>query len=142
MAISATAPTLHRFHASGGKIKKSTYSMASNYDQVQRSPSNTNHAPLAGTSSCEVSRKMQTVHLGSDRRYNNYWLFLGPCARDDPGHRMVFFESSEDGHWEVIDTPQVCLLPSTRKELFLVAIMDEHASGINQILVLYYYVLV
>lgn len=93
--------------------------MASNCDKVQSSPSNTIQAPLAGTTSSEASFKMQTVHLGSDRRYNNYWLFLGLCARDDPGHRMVFFESSDDGHWEVIDTPEVCILFSTRKDLFL-----------------------
>lgn len=50
---------------------------------------------------------MQSVFLGSDRRYNRYWLFLGPCNGYDPGHRRVYFESSEDGHWEVIDTVEV-----------------------------------
>lgn len=50
---------------------------------------------------------MQSVFLGSDRRYNRYWLFLGPCCTNDPGHRRVYFESSEDGHWEVIDTEEV-----------------------------------
>ena len=45
---------------------------------------------------------MQSVYLGSDRRFNRYWLFLGPCNANDPGHRCVYFESSEDGHWEVI----------------------------------------
>jgi hypothetical protein len=50
---------------------------------------------------------MQSVFLGSDRRYNRYWLFLGPCNAYDPGHRRVYFESSEDGHWEVIDTIEV-----------------------------------
>ncbi|MQL83362.1 hypothetical protein Taro_015854, partial [Colocasia esculenta] len=49
---------------------------------------------------------LQSIHLGSDRRYNSYWLFLGPCNGSDPGHRRVYFESSEDGHWEVIDTEQ------------------------------------
>ncbi|KAK6937918.1 WHIM1 domain, partial [Dillenia turbinata] len=49
---------------------------------------------------------MQTVLLGSDRRYNRYWLFLGPCDEDDPGHKRVYFESSEDGHWEVINTKE------------------------------------
>ncbi|KAM2993564.1 hypothetical protein FF2_045649 [Malus domestica] len=49
---------------------------------------------------------MQSVFLGSDRRYNRYWLFLGPCNAYDPGHRRVYFESSEDGHWEVIDTEE------------------------------------
>lgn len=50
---------------------------------------------------------MQSVYLGSDRRYNRYWLFLGPCNSCDPGHRSVYFESSEDGHWEIIDTKEV-----------------------------------
>ncbi|GMY13850.1 homeobox-DDT domain protein RLT3 isoform X2 [Fagus crenata] len=36
--------------------------------------------------------------------YNGYWLFLGPCGAHDPGHRRVYFESSENGYWEVIDT--------------------------------------
>lgn len=49
---------------------------------------------------------MQSIFLGSDRRYNRYWLFLGPCSGNDPGHRRVYFESSEDGHWEVIDTEE------------------------------------
>ncbi|XP_062091461.1 homeobox-DDT domain protein RLT3 [Humulus lupulus] len=54
---------------------------------------------------------MQSVFLGSDRRYNRYWLFLGPCDANDPGHRRVYFESSEDGHWEVIDTKEaLCAL--------------------------------
>ena len=50
---------------------------------------------------------MQSVFLGSDRRYNRYWLFLGPCNANDPGHGRVYFESSEDGHWEVIDAKEV-----------------------------------
>ncbi|CAM8918053.1 unnamed protein product [Rhodiola kirilowii] len=53
------------------------------------------------------SHPMQSVFLGSDRRYNRYWLFLGPCLNSDPGHRRVYFESSEDGHWEVIDNEEV-----------------------------------
>lgn len=50
---------------------------------------------------------MQSIFLGSDRRYNRYWLFLGPCDEFDPGHRRIYFESSEDGHWEMIDTKEV-----------------------------------
>lgn len=50
---------------------------------------------------------LKSIHLGSDRRYNNYWLFLGPCDETDPGHRRIYFESSEDGHWQVIETKQV-----------------------------------
>lgn len=56
------------------------------------------------------SHPIQSVFLGSDRRYNRYWLFLGPCNAGDPGHRRVYFESSEDGHWEVIDTEEVIFL--------------------------------
>lgn len=52
---------------------------------------------------------MQSIFLGSDRRYNRYWLFLGPCNAYDPGHRRIYYESSEDGHWEVIDTEEVPL---------------------------------
>jgi hypothetical protein len=57
-----------------------------------------------------AAHEPQVVLLGSDRRYNSYWLFLGPCRADDPGHRRVYFESSEDGHWEVVDSPQVAHL--------------------------------
>ncbi|KZV55249.1 hypothetical protein F511_06726 [Dorcoceras hygrometricum] len=57
---------------------------------------------------------MQSIYLGSDRRYNRYWLFLGPCDESDPGHRRIYFESSEDGHWEVIDTREaLCTLMLT-----------------------------
>ncbi|KAK7399047.1 hypothetical protein VNO78_10222 [Psophocarpus tetragonolobus] len=60
-----------------------------------------------------ILHPIQSVFLGSDRRYNRYWLFLGPCNVDDPGHRRIYFESSEDGHWEVIDTEEaLCALLS------------------------------
>ncbi|XP_074310713.1 homeobox-DDT domain protein RLT3 isoform X2 [Silene latifolia] len=49
---------------------------------------------------------MQSIFLGSDRRYNRYWLFLGPCDADDPGHTRIYFESSEDGQWQVIESEQ------------------------------------
>ncbi|KAK2988514.1 hypothetical protein RJ640_026742, partial [Escallonia rubra] len=56
---------------------------------------------------------MQSIFLGSDRRYNRYWLFLGPCNAYDPGHKRIYFESSEDGHWAVIDTEEaLCTLLS------------------------------
>ncbi|KAF5726515.1 hypothetical protein HS088_TW22G00193 [Tripterygium wilfordii] len=68
-------------------------------------------SPSAGKKSKETEaaiglHPMQSIFLGSDRRYNRYWLFLGPCDEYDPGHRTVYFESSEDGHWEVIDTKE------------------------------------
>lgn len=50
---------------------------------------------------------MQSIFLGSDRRYNRYWIFLGPCNDLDPGHKRIYFESSEDGHWEVIEKEEV-----------------------------------
>lgn len=57
---------------------------------------------------------MQSIYLGSDRRYNRYWLFLGPCTGCDPGHKRIYFESSEDGRWEIIDTEEaLCSLLST-----------------------------
>ncbi|KAH6762645.1 hypothetical protein C2S52_020078 [Perilla frutescens var. hirtella] len=54
----------------------------------------------------ELLHPMQSIYLGSDRRYNRYWIFLGPCDDFDPGHRRIYFESSEDGHWEMIDTKE------------------------------------
>jgi hypothetical protein len=70
------------------------------------------------------SHPIQSVFLGSDRRYNRYWLFLGPCNVDDPGHRRVYFESSEDGHWDVIDTEEVNFLG------FLIIFVFKLFSGI------------
>ncbi|WOH11676.1 hypothetical protein DCAR_0831166 [Daucus carota subsp. sativus] len=56
---------------------------------------------------------MQSIYLGSDRRYNRYWLFMGPCNDYDPGHKRIYFESSEDGHWEIISTAEsLCTLLS------------------------------
>ncbi|KAI4365593.1 hypothetical protein MLD38_021563 [Melastoma candidum] len=54
----------------------------------------------------DIPHPMQSIFLGSDRRYNRYWLFLGPCTTCDPGHRRLYFESSEDGHWEVMDSAE------------------------------------
>ncbi|XP_022144421.1 homeobox-DDT domain protein RLT3 isoform X2 [Momordica charantia] len=74
---------------------------------------------------------MQSLFLGSDRRYNRYWLFLGPCNSSDPGHRRVYFESSEDGHWEVIDTEEaLCALLSVlddrgKREAFLIESLEQ-----------------
>ncbi|KAK9291662.1 hypothetical protein L1049_019611 [Liquidambar formosana] len=77
---------------------------------------------------------MQSVFLGSDRRYNRYWLFLGPCNANDPCHKRVYFESSEDGHWEVIDTEEaLCALLSvlddrgTREALLLASLEKREA---------------
>ncbi|KAK4283937.1 hypothetical protein QN277_000835 [Acacia crassicarpa] len=77
------------------------------------------------------SHLIQSVFLGSDRRYNRYWLFLGPCNVGDPGHRRVYFESSEDGHWEVIDNEEtLCSLLSVlddrgKREALLVESLEK-----------------
>lgn len=91
---------------------------------------------------------MQSIFLGSDRRYNRYWLFLGPCNGLDPGHKRIYFESSEDGHWEVIDTEEALgnllsaldcrgareayLLASLkRREMFLCQSIQSDQSEVN-----------
>uniref|UniRef100_A0A5B6YSH3 DDT domain-containing protein n=1 Tax=Davidia involucrata TaxID=16924 RepID=A0A5B6YSH3_DAVIN len=77
---------------------------------------------------------MQSIFLGSDRRYNRYWLFLGPCNEYDRGHKRIYFESSEDGHWEVIDTEEgLCTLLSAldcrgTREAFLLASLEEREA--------------
>ncbi|KAM3371670.1 hypothetical protein ACQJBY_018849 [Aegilops geniculata] len=112
-------------HASGGKIKKCTRTIYQSSDEYLNRPGSSHSfdSSMQGQSGSRRSQdyiadsganesptgfahQPQIVLLGSDRRYNNYWLFLGPCRADDPGHRRVYFESSEDGHWEVIDSPQ------------------------------------
>ncbi|PQM38850.1 hypothetical protein Pyn_32510 [Prunus yedoensis var. nudiflora] len=81
---------------------------------------------------------MQSVFLGSDRRYNRYWLFLGPCNAYDPGHRRVYFESSEDGHWEVIDTEEaLCALLSVlddrgKREALLIESLEKRIAFLCQ----------
>lgn len=112
-------------HASGGKIKKCTRTIYQSSDEYLNRPASSHSFDSsmqgqsgslrsqdyiadsgANESPTGFAHQPQIVLLGSDRRYNNYWLFLGPCRADDPGHRRVYFESSEDGHWEVIDSPQ------------------------------------
>ncbi|CAK9170903.1 unnamed protein product [Ilex paraguariensis] len=79
---------------------------------------------------------MQSIFLGSDRRYNRYWLFLGPCNANDPGHKRIYFESSEDGHWEVIDTEEaMCTLLSAldrrgAREAFLLASLEKREASL------------
>ncbi|KAI3852390.1 hypothetical protein MKX03_018870 [Papaver bracteatum] len=79
-----------------------------------------------------------SVYLGSDRRYNCYWLFLGPCNVKDPGHRRIYFESSEDGHWEVIDTEEaLCALLSIldsrgTREARLVASLEKREALLSR----------
>ncbi|WCJ37316.1 Homeobox-DDT domain protein RLT3 [Euphorbia peplus] len=81
---------------------------------------------------------MQSIFLGSDRRYNRYWLFLGPCDLHDPGHRRVYVESSEDGHWEVIDTKEAvhALLSALddrgTREAFLIESLEKREAFLCQ----------
>uniref|UniRef100_A0A0E0LNF8 Homeobox domain-containing protein n=1 Tax=Oryza punctata TaxID=4537 RepID=A0A0E0LNF8_ORYPU len=140
-------------HVSGGKIKKSTrnicqssdecfntsgsmYGLDSSMHEQSRSLRSRDYVAYSGRndSSTGIAHQPQVVLLGSDRRYNNYWLFLGPCRTDDPGHRRVYFESSEDGHWEVIDSPQelLSLLASLdsrgTREAYLLASMKKRQT--------------
>ncbi|KAM7530190.1 hypothetical protein LguiB_033600 [Lonicera macranthoides] len=123
---------------SGGKIKRSTAKQHNlprpfggyNGQMLGIKEVNTRSGPLPIDSLASLSKggrkknakeiqveddlhPMQSIFLGSDRRYNRYWLFLGPCNAFDPGHKRIYFESSEDGHWEVIDTEEaLCTLLS------------------------------
>jgi hypothetical protein len=53
---------------------------------------------------------LRSQPLGLDRRHNRYWQFVTSSIADDPGCGRLYFESAEDGHWEVIDTDDVCTL--------------------------------
>ncbi|KAJ0960513.1 hypothetical protein J5N97_001603 [Dioscorea zingiberensis] len=165
-----------QYHGSGGKIKKSMAGHHQLAESLLTRPINGVHRNYSSLSSSlvdsssifqQASRKRQlsetategtaeesgpdshplrSIYLGSDRRYNNYWLFLGPCDENDPGHHRVYFESSEDGHWEVIDTTQdlrallsvldcrgtreAHLFASLEKrEISLCEVMDEHMNA-------------
>ncbi|CAN4126332.1 unnamed protein product [Withania somnifera] len=156
------APAIN--HASGGKIKRSSakssyltgkaqshsehfsnqlelqpvdFSVSiSKYSEKHKSPSTAKNAkqPEAG----DDVHPMQSIFLGSDRRYNRYWIFLGPCNELDPGHRRIYFESSEDGHWEVIDTEEsLCSLLATldhrgTREALLVASLEKRETFLCQ----------
>ncbi|XP_057860957.1 homeobox-DDT domain protein RLT3 isoform X2 [Cryptomeria japonica] len=52
------------------------------------------------------SSSMQCICLGSDRRHNTYWQFISRGSLQDQGRGRVYFQSSEDGHWEVIDNEE------------------------------------
>ncbi|KAL5554766.1 hypothetical protein UlMin_042167 [Ulmus minor] len=90
------------------------------------------------TEKWEGAHPMQSVFLGCDRRYSRYWLFLGPCNANDPGHRRVYFESSEDGHWEVIDTEEaLCALllvldDRGKREALLIDSLEKRQSSLCQ----------
>ncbi|KAL2557928.1 Homeodomain-like transcriptional regulator [Forsythia ovata] len=86
----------------------------------------------------EYLHPMQSIFLGSDRRYNRYWIFLGPCDEFDPGHKRIYFESSEDGNWEVIDSQEaLCTLLSTldhrgAREACLLASLEKRKAFLCQ----------
>lgn len=130
MTSSTECPPHMNRYGSGAKIKRSTVNLGtlgscnlqtshgldintpepidslalmSKIDDVEK------YASLKKTAAEEFLHPMQSIYLGSDRRYNKYWIFLGPCDEYDPGHRRIYFESSEDGHWEMIDTKEVHL---------------------------------
>ncbi|KAK1409737.1 hypothetical protein QVD17_36266 [Tagetes erecta] len=81
---------------------------------------------------------MQSIFLGSDRRYNRYWIFLGPCNMCDPGHKRIYFESSEDGHWEVIETEEdlanllSALDQRGRRECHLLSSLIKHDAALRE----------
>ncbi|KAL4582728.1 hypothetical protein LXL04_007287 [Taraxacum kok-saghyz] len=81
---------------------------------------------------------MQSIYLGSDLRYNQYWLFLGPCNIHDPGHKRIYFESSEDGHWEVIESEEALanllsgLDQRGRRECHLVSSLKNRAAFLSE----------
>ncbi|KAJ6791771.1 homeobox-DDT domain protein RLT3-like [Iris pallida] len=151
-ATSVAVPNI-QYHGSGAKIKKSsvnhqlmTQSSAIFSEAFEKEHSFQNFSTAAKDKSGPDVHPMQAIHLGYDRRYNSYWLFLGPCDANDPGHRRVYFESSEDGHWDVIDTTEgleallsaldcrgtreACLVASLdKREEFLCQAMDDHMTS-------------
>ncbi|KNA24735.1 hypothetical protein SOVF_013180 isoform A [Spinacia oleracea] len=156
-AIADCVPRTYQ-HGSGGKIKRSTVQRPSLHISScgdDRENGRFSSAFYAVDSSvvlsmmseeCRYSGKkkgsngagngddlhpIQSIFLGSDRRYNRYWLFLGPCDADDPGHKRVYVESSDDGQWQVIDSEEaLCdLLDSLndqgRREAVLLASLEK-----------------
>ncbi|XP_021745180.1 homeobox-DDT domain protein RLT3-like isoform X2 [Chenopodium quinoa] len=148
-------------HGSGGKIKRSTVKrpslLTSSFGDVtdSRRLSSDNCAVdssvvlstvckedryssmkkgLNGVGNGDALHPIQTIFLGSDRRYNRYWLFLGPCDADDPGHKQIYVESSEDGQWQVIDSEEALygLLASLngqgRREAALLASLEKRMT--------------
>lgn len=132
MTLSADCPPNINRYASGAKIKRSLVNTVPLGSCRLQTPSAPDMNPAEPIDSLVVMSKiddmekygymkyisdqmeaeefchpMQSIYLGSDRRYNRYWIFLGPCDEFDPGHRRIYFESSEDGHWEMIDTKEV-----------------------------------
>ncbi|KAK3166231.1 hypothetical protein QOZ80_1AG0043140 [Eleusine coracana subsp. coracana] len=70
--------------------------------KVSRNASKAQPHPSGG----KIKKSTKDIFQSSDGSLNR----PGSQRRvDDPGHRRVYFESSEDGHWEVVDSPQELL---------------------------------
>ncbi|GAV68407.1 LOW QUALITY PROTEIN: Homeobox domain-containing protein/DDT domain-containing protein [Cephalotus follicularis] len=164
-AVVEYVPNIHQ-HVSGAKIKRSSANQhnlprpswvhVGQMNSVKEAYTSSEFRPVDSASSIskrnenekssssgkdtegEIAHPMQSAFLGSDRRYNRYWLFLGPCNAFDPGHRRIYFESSEDGHWEVIDTEEalrVLLLvldDRGRREAFLIESLEKREAYLCQ----------
>lgn len=69
--------------------------------------------------------------LGSDRRHNRYWQFVTGNGGQDPGCGRLFFESNSDGHWGVIDTEEVRLLPIVRMKFTIILCIGSLSISIH-----------
>ncbi|URE22844.1 hypothetical protein MUK42_12920 [Musa troglodytarum] len=94
---------------------------------------------VGGCSSLRMEEPVRAILVNPNERHRG--------SAHDPGHRRVYFESSEDGHWEVIETAQAlhsllsvldsrgtreaCLLASLEKrKLYLCEAMNEHMTAV------------
>ncbi|PRQ51784.1 putative transcription factor & chromatin remodeling DDT family [Rosa chinensis] len=151
---SGSGAKIKRLSAKPHSVPRSSWVHAGNMDSVNKDHNCSKFHPI--DSSLSISKfyeerystkgkdcgsdlhPMQSVFLGSDRRYSRYWLFLGPCNAYDPGHRRVYFESSEDGHWEVIDTEEaLCALLSVlddrgKREALLIESLEKRLTFLCQ----------
>ncbi|KAI3799579.1 hypothetical protein L1987_34878 [Smallanthus sonchifolius] len=156
---SCTVPNVHHI-GSGAKIKRSTAKQLENdciqminsceSDTIQDMQPVDSSGIISVTQEKSYSRgennaadveindlhPMQSIFLGSDRRYNRYWIFLGLCNMCDPGHKRIYFESSEDGHWEVIETEEdlgnliSALDQRGRRECHLLSSLKKHEAAL------------
>ncbi|XVF31979.1 hypothetical protein REPUB_Repub17cG0042100 [Reevesia pubescens] len=150
---------IKRSSSNGQNFPRPSWVYGGQMNGVQEAHTSSNSHPVDSSSiskffekeKCPSSRKdvkdtevevdihpMQSVFLGSDRRYNRYWLFLGPCNAYDPGHRRIYFESSEDGHWEVIDTEEALhallavLDDRGKREALLIESLEKREASLFQ----------
>lgn len=72
----------------------------------------------------------RSLPLGLDRRHNRYWQFVTSYVAEDRGCGRVYFESSEDGHWEVIDTEEA--FSALMANLDTRGIREAHLHGVLQ----------